>query len=109
MGELVGRVSENFEELEIFRGRYLRHIYDHKREVELNQKQIQRDCAKEIKNAGPLFTLQEYRKMRVEKSKQMEAVKKKYNIHLDMKTLGPGCCRQVCKKKQGLPEPVIED
>ena len=49
------------------------------------------------------------RKMRVEKSKQMEAVKKKYNIHLDMKTLGPGCCRQVCKKKQGLPEPVIED
>ena len=65
MGELVNRVSNNFKELEIFKGRYLRHIYDHKMEVAVNQRKIQKDTAKEIKNAGPLFNVQEYNKMRV--------------------------------------------
>ena len=38
VGDLLTRVSNNFKELEIFRGRYLKHIYDHKMEVEVNQR-----------------------------------------------------------------------
>ena len=36
MGDLVDRVSSNFKELEIFRGRYLKHMFDHKMELEAN-------------------------------------------------------------------------
>ena len=40
MGDLVQRVSNNFKELEIFKGRYLRHIYVHKKEVDFYQREI---------------------------------------------------------------------
>ena len=40
MGDLVHRVSDNFKELDIFKGRYLRHIYVHKKEVDFFQNEM---------------------------------------------------------------------
>ena len=61
IGEEILRVAGNFKELDIFKGRFLRRIYEHKAEVEANDAEYQRDCAAEVKRNLPPFKIQEYR------------------------------------------------
>ena len=50
------KVSHNFGELNEFTGRFLRHIYDHKREVEGDWNNYQNQVAVEIRSAPPIFS-----------------------------------------------------
>lgn len=50
------KVSHSFGELNEFTGRFLRHIYDHKRDVENDWTSYQNEVAVEIRNAPPIFS-----------------------------------------------------
>ena len=56
IGETIVEVSKNFKELEFFKGRFLRHIYDHKRMIDKEFIIESNEAAKEFKNAPPIFS-----------------------------------------------------
>ena len=62
IGETLIEVSKNFKELEFFKGRFLRHIYDHKRMIDREFVLESNEAAKEFKNAPPIFSALEQRK-----------------------------------------------
>ena len=62
-GQIITEVSHSFKELDFFRGRFLRHIYDHKRMID-KEWFIEQDIAtQDFKNAPPIFSAHEQRKV----------------------------------------------
>jgi len=57
-------VNQNFKELEFFKGRFLRHIYEHKREIEHRQAEEAREVVIEVKNKPPENNQLEMRKIK---------------------------------------------
>jgi hypothetical protein len=62
IGETLIEVSKNFKELDFFKGRYLRHIYDHKRMIDKEFIVESNEAALEFKHAPPIFSALEQRK-----------------------------------------------
>jgi hypothetical protein len=62
IGHTLVEVSRNFKELEFFKGRFLRHIYDHKRVIDKEFIVESNEAAQEFKNAPPIFSALEQRK-----------------------------------------------
>jgi hypothetical protein len=56
IGDTLIEVSKNFKELEFFKGRFLRHIYDHKRMIDKEFIAESNEAAKDFRNAPPIFS-----------------------------------------------------
>ena len=69
IGDTVIEISKNFKELEFFKGRFLRHIYDHKRMIDKEFILESNDAAHEFKNAPPIFSALEQRKQTMKRQK----------------------------------------
>ena len=71
IGETIVEVSKNFKELEFFKGRFLRHIYDHKRTIDKEFIIESNEAAKDFKNAPPIFSALEQRKQTMLRQKRL--------------------------------------
>ena len=69
-------VSKSLKELDFFKGRFLRHIYDHKRTID-REFEIEKNIASEdFRNAPPIFSAHEQRKVTLNRQKRL-AIKQK--------------------------------
>ena len=62
ISDTIKNVSHNFHELDQFTGRFLRHIYDHKRAADQDYIDEGRYVAGEVRKAPPIFSAHEQRK-----------------------------------------------
>lgn len=76
IGDTIVEVSKNFKELEFFKGRFLRHIYDHKRTIDKEFVIESNEAARDFKNAPPIFSAHEQRKQTMIRQKRL-AIKQK--------------------------------
>lgn len=75
-GQIINEVSHSFKELDFFRGRFLRHIYDHKRMIDKEWFVEQDIATQDFKNAPPIFSAHEQRKVTLNRQKRL-AIKSK--------------------------------
>ena len=80
--EKLIHVNNNFKDLEFFKGRFLRHIYEHKREIEHRQAEETREVVQEVKNKPPENNQLEMRKIKQERIAKMKKKTKPFDLHI---------------------------
>ena len=78
----VCEVSNNFNELEFFKGRFLKHIYLHQTAVGEEYQDESNNVAVEFRNAPPIFSALEQRRITLQRQKKLRVKSKPLDTHI---------------------------